>query len=151
VSRYSKHHDYYVTTNARAHYERGGKIEAEKAENRQVIQMLDNLYSHGGTVTQNVERNDDGTYDADSGNLRELEIVLQQAAHEDQPQEVRADVPPNEAAANFNQLANIRTGQGVRELKYRWGQGAQTAQEQPFDIKNAEDQAEQYYQDDGDQ
>jgi hypothetical protein len=39
-------------------------------------------------------------------------------------------------------MASYRTGQGVRDLKYRWGQGAQTAQrpQQPS-VKDIEDQA----------
>src|SRR5262249_25558602 len=56
--------------------------------------------------------------------------ACQQASREDSADDTRADAPLNQAAADFDELASYRTGQGVRDLRYRWGQGAQTAQHQ---------------------
>src|SRR5262249_23623414 len=81
-------------------------------------------YSHGGAT---IERNDDGSYDLDNARMTELRIALDQASRAADAENERADTPPNQAAADLDQVANIRTGQSVRELHYRWGQGAQTA------------------------
>src|SRR5262249_25315215 len=98
--------------------------------------------SSGGSV----ERNDDGTYDADNANLTELRMALEQASRKDSPDNTRADAPPNQAAADFNETASYRTGQGVRDLRYRWGQGAQTAQhQQQPSINDIVDQSMQAY------
>jgi hypothetical protein len=92
--------------------------------------------SSGGKISVN----DDNTVDAKNASLTELQLALDQASREDSPDDVRADAPPNQAAADFDELASYRTGQGVRDLRYRWGEGAQTAQhrQQPTvtDIEN---------------
>jgi hypothetical protein len=106
--------------------------------------------SGGGSVQQN----DDGSIDAKNASISELRLALEQASREDTPSD-RADAPPNQAAADFNETASYRTGQGVRDLKYRWGQGAQTGQrqQQPTanDIENQALQDHDPDQDDQDQ
>jgi hypothetical protein len=141
-----------VLTHAQSyHYARGGRTTEQNlapgAVNHPVSIAGENLttrqgYSHGGSV----ERNDDGTYDADNANLTELSIALERASQEDVPDNTRADAPLNQAAADLDQVASYRTGQGVRELHYRWGEGAQTAKhpQQP-NINDIENQAIQDY------
>jgi hypothetical protein len=106
-----KHHDYYVSENAKSHYARGGA--AQRSLPGGAAQ-----YSHGGSADE----------EADIANLNELQMAKEQAHQA--PDDMDASAPNSQEAQEINEMARYRTGQGARELQYHWGQGAKTAQHQ---------------------